>query len=614
MTTLPSDLDVARQLVVGARERPRGDPPRAQPEALDALPHDAQPDHRGRGDRGPDRGRDRRHPVRRRDHRHGRTAATRSRRSTSMPDPDRRRSPGANATPFELCGLIWRNDLFDPANNNDPDPNDGTTPVPPLVACTGATDWPRCSRCRTGHPTKTSARPSVSRIGTLTRGSRVLRDRDRFSVSQEEERAVPAAVDQGMTAAGTSPTTHVVTTTATPNGWRQHATDRRGVDRGVARSSSRCQYRNRKDDTMRYTLLMHYPELMASGDLTEQQLAEGMAAFDAYAKALDGAGVLESAEVLQPSVRDHDRLARRAASSRCRTARSPTRRSSWPARSSSTCPTWMPPCLGGEDAGRAVRQRRDPPERHALRRWRLDAVVVGASDSADEVRAAAERAARTSYGRLVALLAAPTRDIALAEDALADAFEQALRTWPQAGVPDNPDAWLLTVARNRQRDVWRSAAHRTTAVAYDETHRERDRTSPPYLETSDRTAQMDPALMDLDAIPDQRLELLFVCAHPAIEAGARTPLMLQTVLGFEAAQIARAFAMPPAAMAQRLVRAKRRIRDAGIPFAVPARDDMPARLAAVLEAIYGAYAIDWQGDLGRDGARVARRRSRCIWL
>jgi predicted RNA polymerase sigma factor len=183
---------------------------------------------------------------------------------------------------------------------------------------------------------------------------------------------------------------------------------------------------------------------------------------------------------------------------------------------------------------------------------------------------------RDSYGRLLALLAAPGRNIAMAEDALADAMERALTDWADDHMPVNPEAWLYTVARNRLRDAWKSAAYRRSVPL-------------------DGDDYADPEEVDLaQTFPDRRLELMLVCAHPAISPSIRTPLMLQAVLGVEAAAIAAAYAVEPATMAQRLVRAKKRIRDTGIPFTMPEREHLSQRLPAVLEAVYGAYAIDWQ--------------------
>jgi RNA polymerase sigma-70 factor (ECF subfamily) len=214
-----------------------------------------------------------------------------------------------------------------------------------------------------------------------------------------------------------------------------------------------------------------------------------------------------------------------------------------------------------------------------------------------DARAAAESVARSSYGKLVALLAARTRDVAGAEDALADAFASALIDWPAHGVPHNPEAWLLTVARrkwidaDRRRHTGEAAADHLALVA----------------------EELDAAARDDARLPDERLALMFACAHPAIDAALRAPLILQTILGFDAAAIGSAFLVSPAAMAQRLVRAKKKIREAGIPFAVPDRAELAPRLDAVLEAIYAAFAEGWSDPSGTE-VRGRNLADEGIWL
>ncbi|MHB1104268.1 MAG: RNA polymerase sigma factor [Devosia sp.] len=216
-------------------------------------------------------------------------------------------------------------------------------------------------------------------------------------------------------------------------------------------------------------------------------------------------------------------------------------------------------------------------------------------EEGNEASRAAERVARESYGRLVAFLAARTRDVAGAEDALAEAFAAALRMWPTDGVPANPDAWLLTVARRRQTDALR---RRQTRIAGRE-----------HLKLM--ADEIEAAAATPEDIPDRRLALMFACAHPAIERGMRAPLILQTILGLTAIDIASAFLIPPATMGQRLVRAKARIKDAGIPFRVPEKQELPARLDAVLEAIYAAYAKGWS-EIGETG--TPHLADEAIWL
>lgn len=198
-----------------------------------------------------------------------------------------------------------------------------------------------------------------------------------------------------------------------------------------------------------------------------------------------------------------------------------------------------------------------------------------------DARHSAETAARTSHGRLLSILVARSRDIAAAEDALAAAFEAALRVWPQRGVPANPEGWLVTTARNALSNQTRHNRVEARAI-------------PELLHRTD-------ALTDPADFPDERLKLLFLCAHPAIDERIRTPLMLQTVLGLDAAHIARAFMEEPATIGQRLVRAKAKIRDAGLRFVLAEAELGSDRLLDVLDAIYVAFGTGWETAVDSEG-------------
>jgi len=214
-----------------------------------------------------------------------------------------------------------------------------------------------------------------------------------------------------------------------------------------------------------------------------------------------------------------------------------------------------------------------------------------------DARSAVEAAARSSYGRLLAYLSSELRDADDAEDALGEALLAALESWPNEGIPRQPDAWLLTVARHRLVDRARRArVHMEHAQVL-----------------RDLAAESVGSPNAGETFPDRRVELLFVCAHPAIDPALHAPLMLQNVLGLDATLIAQAFLVAPATMGQRLVRAKRKIREAGIPFRVPAAHELPARLEAVLEALYGAYGL---GHDETSGADLSRKDlvNEAIWL
>ena len=214
----------------------------------------------------------------------------------------------------------------------------------------------------------------------------------------------------------------------------------------------------------------------------------------------------------------------------------------------------------------------------------------------EETQRTVERVARESYGRLVAYLSANTHNVAAAEDALSEALLKALRVWPLDGLPQNPEAWLLTAARNSIIDLIR---HQRVVSG----------SEPTLLSLTKPPTEMNWAT----EFPDERLKLLFVCAHPAIDPAMHTPLMLQTVLGLDAARIAGAFLISPKTMGQRLVRAKIKIRDGGIRFEIPEKRELPTRLDAVLQAIYAAFGIGWDDMAGID-QRGRDLAEEAIWL
>lgn len=212
--------------------------------------------------------------------------------------------------------------------------------------------------------------------------------------------------------------------------------------------------------------------------------------------------------------------------------------------------------------------------------------------TAEGTSLAVERVARESYGRLVAWLAAHCGDLALAEDAMGDALSAALSTWPEQGVPSDPQAWLLTSARRRVIDRVRRQQTRDHGM-------DRLRQQAEEIQTSSLGG----------GLADRRLELLFVCAHPEIDAQIRTPLMLQTVLGLSAQRIGSAFLLSPTTLGQRLVRAKRRIQELGLSMELPAPKELQERLTFVLEAVYAAFGTHWdhqqQGTLDREALWLA---------
>ncbi|HET6754115.1 MAG TPA: DUF6596 domain-containing protein [Jiangellaceae bacterium] len=199
----------------------------------------------------------------------------------------------------------------------------------------------------------------------------------------------------------------------------------------------------------------------------------------------------------------------------------------------------------------------------------------------------AEAVFREEWGRLLATLVRWVGDLDLAEEVAAEAIAVALERWPVDGVPDNPAGWLLTTARRRAVDLLRRRQTYAAKLAILRVEAERA-----------ETERFDAPAGDPDVIGDDRLRLFFTCCHPALAAEARVALTLRYLAGLSTAEVARAFLVPDTTMAQRLVRAKRKIREAGIPYRVPSADELPTRLPAVLSVVYVVFTEAYAASHG----------------